>query len=177
MFEAIKRYLRKTCLKKQQSKLTTAILPMRELNSAITFIDAEDPSFNLCKEKISDFYKENNLIGKIFFFDLRKLEKEQPYKTNVEETVIRGDLNWYDKPRGEKIDRMLFDSYDVLISLVNRNDFPLEFMTRCTNAKFKIGRQQINGTAFDLVITAPSDKRVTGAESFEAMREFLTMIK
>ena len=105
------------------------------------------------------------------------MEKEQPYKTNVEETVIRGDLNWYDKPRGEKIDRMLFDSYDVLISLVNRNDFPLEFMTRCTNAKFKIGRQQINDTAFDLVITAPSGKRVTGAESFEAMREFLTMIK
>ena len=50
-------------------------------------------------------------------------------------------------------------------------------MARTSTAKFKIGRKQMEGNLFDLVINDPEDKPISQMESFKAIQSYLTKIQ
>lgn len=176
MFKIIKDFLRRRSLKKYSSSVQTGITPLSEIHSAVTFIDVEDPTFDICKEAILNFYRANGIKGDIFFFDFRKIGSEERLITSITTTVLKKDLNWIGKPSREKVDIMLGSRPDLFISLINGHDFPIEFMAKCSEAKFKIGRQQIPGSTFDLVISDPDDKAYSEAEVFNAIKTYLNKI-
>ena len=176
MLEFLKNMLRKRYLKKHASHIPTRITPLERIHSAVAFIDVEDTSFDQCKEDILSFYRENGIKGDIFFFDFRKIGSEERLITSIKTTVLRRDLNWCGKPSQEKIDLMLGSDPDLFISLIDGTDFPIAFMAACSQARFKIGRRQLPGGTFDLVIQDPADKRFSEAEVFANIRKFLLKI-
>ena len=66
---------------------------------------------------------------------------------------------------------------DVFISLINDPGFAVEYMARTSNARFKIGRKQLPGNLFDLVIKDPAGKDLSQLQSFQAMKEYLNRIQ
>ena len=159
MVDSVKSFFRKKYLKKFESKAPTGILPMSQVKSAVAFIDVEDTSFE------------------IFFFDFRKIGSEERLITSITNTVLKKDLDWCGKPSREKIDLMLGTEADLFISLIRGTDYPLEFMAKCSQAKFKVGRVQLPGNTFDLIVSDPAERPLNEKESFDAMRQFLAKIK
>ena len=177
MIDTIKNIFRKRYLKKFESKVPTCITPMSQIRSAVAFIDVEDTSFDACKIALQAFYREYGIKGEVFFFDFRKIGNEERLITSITNTVLKRDLDWCGKPSREKIDLMLGTEADLFISLIRGTEYPLEFMAKCSQAKFKVGRVQLPGNTFDLIVSDPADHPLNEKESFDAMRPFLAKIK
>ena len=85
-------------------------------------------------------------------------------------------MNLFGRPSKEKVNIMLGNKPDIFISLINRNDFPIEFMAKASQARFKIGRVQLPGNTFDIVISDPDGKKYSEAEAFNAIKTYLKKI-
>ncbi len=177
MFEGILNFFRQRALKKYSSDVPTSILPVGEIHSAVAFIDVEDTSFDACKAALQAFFRDNGIKGDIFFFDFRKIGKEERLITSITTTILRRDLNFYGKPAQEKVNLMLGADADLFISLIRGSDFPIEFMAKCSRARFKIGRQQLPGDTFDMVVSEPEDKVFSQEEVFSGIRDYLKFIE
>ncbi len=177
ILDDIRVFLRKRALLKYTSKTPTSILPLDEIRSAIAIIDVQDPYFDTCKGALMAFFRDNGIKGEIYFLDLRKIEKEERLFTSVSTTILLKDLNWYGRPSSEKIRLLTGSPTDALICLIPDTEFLTEFIAKCTTARYKIGRVQLPGNTFDLVISDPEDKPLSQRESFEAMKPFIKLIK
>lgn len=177
MFDPVKNLMRRQSLKKNASTIPTAITPLGKLHSAVAFIDVEDTSFHDCKNLILNFYRKHNLKGDIFFFDFRKLGEGERLITSITTTILRKDLNWFDKPDKEKVSIMLAGEPDLFISMVDKDDFPIEFMAKSCRARFKIGRRQLPGDTFDMIFTDRPDKPSSQEEVFRKMEQILEKIQ
>ena len=82
--------------------------------------------------------------------------------------------------QAEKLDQMLELKPDLFISLINKDDYPIQYMATCCEAKFKIGRKQLPGNVFDLVITeqkTPDGASKPEDEIFKSVKELLAKVK
>ena len=173
----IKAFLRRWSLRKSASTEPTGLLPLQDVHSAVAFISVEGQDFEACKNDILAFCRTHNIKGSVFFFDFRKIEKGERLITSITTTVLRKDLNWYDRPSPEKTRAMLEGEPDLFISLLPANSYPLEYMARCSKARFKVGRQQLPGNVFDLVVLDPADKKLSQREAFGEIVKLLETIK
>ena len=71
---------------------------------------------------------------------------------------------------------MLNTNADLFISLIKGTEFPIEFMAKCSRAKFKIGREQLPGGTFDLVVADSPEKAFSQAEVFREIKKYLAKI-
>ncbi len=173
----IKDFLRRHSLKKAASRQPTGLLPLQAVKSAVAFIDVEDPGFDSCKNAILAFYREKGIKGDIFFFDFRKIAKGERLITSINTTVLRKDLNWYGRPSREKARIMLDGNPDLLLSLFPTVNYPLEYMVRCSTARFKVGREQLSGNIFDLVALDPPGSPLSQANAFREIVNLLEKIR
>lgn len=172
---AIKGLIRKRTLAKNGSKIPTRIMPLKDIHTAVTFIDVEDTSFDKCKEAILSFYRENNIQGDIFFFDFRKIGKDELLITSINTTILKKDINWYGRPSKDNIAVMLERKPDIFISLVNTTDFPIAYMATCCEAQFKVGRKQLPGEIYDFVVTGKENS--SQLDIFNSVKQYLRMIQ
>lgn len=173
-------FLRQNSLKKHGSKIPTDITPIRDIKTAVAFIDVEDTSFDACKNSIMAFYRENGIKGEIFFFDFRKLNETERLITSITNTVLKKDLNFYGRPSKEKVSQMLAAQPDLFISLINKDDFPIHYMASCCEARFKVGRKQLPGDVFDLVVCEQENEEgysLPEAEIFKSIKELMLKVK
>ena len=177
MLEPVKDMLRRQSLKKNASDIPTGITPLDKIHSAVAFIDVEDTSFHECKNRVLQFFREHKMKGEIFFFDFRKLGEGERLITSITTTILKKDLNWFGKPDKEKVSIMLAGEPDLFISLIDTDDFPIEFMAKCCRAKFKIGRKQLPGDTFDMIFTDRPDKITSQDEVFRKMVQILGKIQ
>ena len=170
-------FFRNSALRKMSSKEPTSIIPMEKVNSAVALIDVEDTSFDDCKMSLMSFFRSHGIKGEIFFFDFRKISSGERLITSITNTILKRDLNWYGRPSAEKLNILDTINPDLFISLIDDDSFTLEFTVKYCKARFKIGRRQLPGDVFDLVITDPSDRKLSEYESFEAIKTFINKIK
>ena len=173
----IKELLRQWSFRKSASKEPTGLLSLKAVQSAVAFISVEEQDFEACKNEILAFYRTHDIKGSVFFFDFRKIEKGERLITSITTTVLRKDLNWYGKPSQEKTRIMLEGEPDLFISLLPMNSYPLEYMARSSRARFKVGRRQLEGNVFDLVVMDPSDKSLSQKEAFGEIVKLLETVK
>ena len=148
----LKEFAQRRCLRKTASPVPTGLLPMEKVRSAVVFIDVEDTSFDQCKNAVLSYFKGRGIKADIFFFDFRKLTREERLITSITTTVLRRDLNWFGRPSREKVDLLLSGEPDMFISLVAQPSYALEYMATCSQARFKVGR--FDAPVFDLVFRA-----------------------
>ena len=175
MFDALKEILRSRTIRSTSGR-STGFLPLGAIHSVIVFVNVEDPSFEECKQTLMAFFRENGLKGEIYYFDLRRIEKEERLLTSIASTILTKDLNWYGKPSHDKISHLMQANPDLLISLLKEKNYAHDYMVRRSNARFKVGRQQIAGKAFALVLNEHEDSRLSEIQAFRNIMEFLHKI-
>lgn len=176
MFELVKDIFRKRTLKKHASTVPTGILPLDQIKSYVAIIDVEDTSYDTCKSAIMNFFRSMDIRGAVFFQDFRKIGSEDRLITSIQTTITKKDLDWIGRPNKYKLGVLEEQNPDVFISLIKDPDFAIEYMTKTSKARFKIGRKQMDGNLFDLVINDPVGKDISQLESWGAIKNYLGKI-
>jgi len=171
----IKDWLRARSLRKHRSTVPTAIMPLERMRSAVVLIDVEDQSFDECKLAIQNFYRETDIKGEIFFLDMRKLIESERLITSITNTVLKKDIDALGRPAQAKIDLLNSLEADMFISLVDKDDFTIEYLAACCNARFKIGRRELPGGVFDIVFTG--EEGASQLDIFNSIKPWLRKIK
>ena len=179
MFEVIKRFFRDRKLRKHVSDIPTGFLPMSEISTVNVVIDVEEPGFDLLKEDILSWGRTSGAKVNIYFFDFRKLGKDELLLTTIDKTLLRSGLDWLGTPNVTKLTSLLEEKSDLLISMIDNGNFPIEFLSKCANARFKVGRYAFKGHAYDLIVSGAinEDLRSDSRRIFQEITEFLLKIK
>ena len=90
--------------------------------------------------------------------------------------IYKKELNWYDKPGGERVEDFIERPFDLLIDLSHEKAFPLQYIIQRSVARCKIGRNTPENQAiFDLMIT--SDENQDVRDYIENIVHYLTLIE
>ena len=179
MLDPIKDFFRKRKLRKFISTEPTSLLPLSAIKTANVVIDVEEPGFDILKEDILAWGRSEGIDVNIYFFDFRKLSKDELLLTSINKTIIKKELNWFGMPTPAKVGELFREKSDIFISMVANGDFPIEFVSKCARARFKIGRYEFEGHAYDMIMagSAVEDLRSDSREIFAAITEFIKKIQ
>lgn len=179
MIDTIKDLFRRRKLKKHASEVPTGFLPMSEIYTVNVMIDVEEPGFDALREDILAWGRSIKAKVNIYFFDFRRLGKEELLLTSIQTTILRKELDWTDAPDVKKVANLLEEQSDLFISMIDNGDFPIEFLSKCAKARFKIGRKGFEGHAYDMVVTGgeTAELRSDSRKIFAAIKDFLTKIQ
>lgn len=179
MFETILDFFRKRRIKKYASDIKTALIPMSEISSVNVIIDVEEPGFDDLKDDILAWGRSIDAKVSIYFFDFRRLGKDELLLTSITNTLLRKELDWVGMPDLSKISPLIYEKSDLLISMIDNGNFPIDFVARCAKARFKIGRHTYQDNPFDMIISGgdTADLRSDARKIFAAMTDFLTKIR
>ena len=140
MFEFVKDIFRKSSLKKHASTVPTGILPLSQIKSYVAIIDVEDTTYDTCKSAILNYFRSMDIRGSVFFQDFRKIGSEDRLITSIQTTITKKDLDWLGRPNKYKLGVLDEQNPDLFISLIKEPDFAIEYMTKTSKARFKIGQ-------------------------------------
>lgn len=179
MFDTILDIFRRRRLKKFASDIPTSLLNLSEIKTANVVIDVEEAGFDLLKEDILTWGRNNGIKVNIYFFDFRKLGTNELLLTSIQTTVIKRELNWFGMPPLEKVAPLIYEKSDLFISLICNGRFAIDFISKCSRARFKIGRFAYKGHPFNMIMSGNSgaDLRSDAREIFASATEFLTKIQ
>ena len=179
MFETILNIFRQKRLAKFISKVPTGFIPLSAISSVNVVIDVEEPDFDKLKEDIMAWSSQVGLKTNIYFFDFRKISKDELLLTSIQTTIIKKELDWLGMPEFSKIGNLLYEPSDLFISMIDNSHFPIEFLSKCTKARFKIGRYPFEGHAYDMIISGnPTEDLISDSRKiFAAAKDFLTKIR
>lgn len=178
MFGQIKDIFRRKRIRKFESTVPTGFIPLSDAVSVNVVIDAEEPGFDELKEEILSWGRQKGLKPCIYFFDFRKIGKDELLLTSINTTILKKELDWLGTPEISKVMSLLGEKSDIFISLIDNGDYPIDFLSKCVKARFKIGRYGYEGHAFDMVISGSEEQEQPDAkEIFAAMAGFMDKIK
>ena len=178
MFDKIKSIFRKRKIGKFISDVPTGLLPMSEIKTVNVVVDVEEPGFDVLREQILDWGRKAGVKLNIYFFDFRKLDKTELLITSIQTTIIKKELDWIGTPDMSKVIGLLGERSDLFISMIENGDFPIEFISKCATARFKIGRCGFPGHAYDMGISGSqtADLRSDSCRIFDGIVEYLNKI-
>ena len=178
MLDSIKDFFRKRALKKFISTEPTSLLPLSDIKTANVVIDVEEPGYDILKDDILAWGRATNIDVNIYFFDFRKLGKDELLLTSISTTIIQSELNWYDMPSPSKVGMLFREESDLFISMIANCDVPIEFVSKCAKARFKIGRYPFEGHVYDMTMAGSDveELRSDSREIFAAITDFLKKI-
>lgn len=179
MLDLILKFFRERKIRKFRSDIPTGFLPLEEIVNVNVVVDVEEPDFDLLKDDIMAWGKQYGKKVNIYFFDFRRLGKDELLLTSIQTTILRKELDWIGTPDFSKIGALLYEPSDLFISMIDNISFPIDFLSKCSKARFKIGRCGYEGNAYDMVMTGSptEDLRSDSRRIFAAMAEFMTKIK
>jgi len=133
----------------------SGIIPLREIKTAMVLCEMPAPDL---KEAADAFFGKCGIS-----WSLVELRNK--------------DVNWWGKPSDTLIKSVADAHPDLFISLCAGTHFPGIVLASHSAARFKIGRQRINGKVFDVVISDPMEGSISAAESFKAISSYLEKIQ
>lgn len=130
----IKLIARRKTLRKCASKVSTGIIPLSEIKTAMVYIERNSLDWGATERKVHRYFEGKDI--------------------QVETVVLNSlDVDWIGKSRHNKTGHSFEEGHeDLLISLLPVNSFALKYCAVSSQAKFKIGREQIRRNVFDLVV-------------------------
>lgn len=178
MLESVKNIFRKNKLKKYASDVPTGFIPLSAMSVVNVIVDVEEPGFNALRQDILAWGRTQNFKLNIYFIDFRRLGKEELLLTSIQTTILKKDLDWVETPDVAKVSALINEPSDLLISMIDNGDYPIDFLCKCAKARFKVGRKGYEGHVFDMVITGneTAELRSDSHKIFAAMKEFLAKV-
>ena len=179
MFEFVKNFFRRRKIRKFGSQIETSFLPVSKIATVKAVIDVQETGFDQLKEDLLSWGRRKGIKVNVYFFDFRKLKKGEQLMTSIDKTFLRKELSWIGTPSLGKAAPILMEESDLFISLIDNGDFPIDFISKCAKARFKIGRYAYDGDAFDMIFHGGAREELRGdvCRIFEELTEFLEKIR
>ena len=179
MFEFVKNFFRRRKIRKFASPIETSFLPVDKISVVNTVIDVQETGFDQLKEAMLSWGRKKGIKVNIYFFDFRKLKKGEQLLTSIDKTFLRKELSWIGTPSLGKAAPMFMEESDLFISLIDNGDFPIDFISKCVKARFKIGRYAYDGDIYDMIFHGGAREELRGdvCRIFDELIDFLEKIR
>lgn len=179
MIDSVKDIFRKRKLKKYASDVPTGFIPLSDVSVVNVVVDVLEPGFDTLRQDILAWGRSINAKVNIYFFDFRKIGKDELLLTSIQTTILQKDLDWIDAPDVKKVSPLIEEQSDLFISMIDNDEFPIEFLSKCAKARFKVGRKGYDGHAYDMVVigSETSELRSDSQKIFNAIKDFLNKIR
>ncbi len=179
MFEGIKNFFRRRKIRKNASPVATAFLPISKISVVNAVLDVQETGFDQAKEALLSWGRKKGIKVNVYFFDFRKLKKGEQLLTGIDKTFLRKELSWIGTPSMDKVTPLLQEESDLFVSMIDNADFPIDFLSKCTKARFKIGRYAYDGDAFDMIFHGGAREELRGdvCRLVEGLTDFLEKIQ
>lgn len=179
MFEFVKNFFRRRKIRKFASPIETSFLPVDKISVVNTVIDVQETGFDQLKEAMLSWGRKKGIKVNIYFFDFRKLKKGEQLLTSIDKTFLRKELSWIGTPSLGKAAPMFLEESDLFISLIDNGDFPIDFISKCVKARFKIGRYAYDGDIYDMIFHGGAREELRGdvCRIFDELIDFLEKIR
>ncbi|MBR4977875.1 MAG: hypothetical protein IKY95_02855 [Bacteroidales bacterium] len=179
MFEFVKNFFRRRKIRKFASPIETSFLPVDKISVVNTVIDVQETGFDQLKEAMLSWGRKKGIKVNIYFFDFRKLKKGEQLLTSIDKTFLRKELSWIGTPSLGKAAPMFLEESDLFISLIDNGDFPIDFISKCVKARFKIGRYAYDGDVYDMIFHGGAREELRGdvCRIFDELIDFLEKIR
>lgn len=172
--------LRKRKLGKFASPVKTALMPLDDIKTVNILLDVDEFGFNELNDAVIEWGRKHTFKLTVYYFDFRKLGKHEMLLTNIKTTILRKDLSLTGTPPVDKLMTLFGEESDLFISMVNNSKFPVEFVSKCAKAHFKVGRKGFEGDAYDIVVSkndTPDNIDKDSCSVFNAITELLSKVK
>ncbi len=154
-------FFRWIAVRRGRSTVPTSLIPLTKVRDALVFVDGTDPDEDT--DRICCTVRQ--------FFDYH----------NIPVQILcpgKRDINLWGYVRKRVRGTSEFRQEDLFISLAGSPDnFAAEYEARCSTARFKVGRYQLRGSVFDLVVAVPGDGESSQSSAFSAIKDFLDKIQ
>lgn len=160
MLPALKQYFRKRALRKIKTHRDPGLLPITDIKTALCLINIQEPGYVEATAAVQDFYFKNGITGAIEYIDLAD-----------------SNINWYGKPKKEKNKLFKKTAPDLLISLVNSDDFYVHYLIGKSNARYKIGRKRFPGEDTLDMVVADGEKEMMPAQALKMIINYMSRIE
>ena len=99
--------------------------------------------------------------------------------TSIQTTILKKELDWLDTPDLKKVAPLIGEQSDLFISMIDSSDYPVDFLSKCSRARFKVGRRGYEGHAYDMVVigSETAELRSDSLKIFNAIKDFLDKIR
>lgn len=146
---------RHIALKKNRSKVKTAILPLSRIKKAFVLLDSTEPDYGRAEKSVREFFEGHGIEACILAPGKKDLDLfhriKKKYRINRDE--------------------------DLFLSLYPFNRFEAEYEAKCSGAKFKVGRYPFREPVFDLIVHNRENEFPEQWEAFESIKDLLGKIK
>ncbi len=120
-------------------------------NIGVIYNATHQENYEIAKKFILDITNQNNNVISLGFVDSKEVLNF--YKKNEHTQFFsRKNLNWYGKPNNPFIEKFISQEFDILIDLSVINDYPIQYITALSLAKFKVGKFKNKNSYYDFMI-------------------------
>lgn len=155
---------RQIMLRKHQSQTPTGIRPMSGMSRVTVLIDSTDPELESLKREMNSWFAQYPGV----VLNIQAI----PFSLN-----FKGCLNLLGLFRKKGRSAVDCGNEDMLVVLSKSTKFALRYAVATSRASFKVGREQLRNSPFDLVIEDPDFNFRSQREVFAALSDVLSKIK
>lgn len=153
----------------------TGLEPLSSIGKVSVFFDADLPASAQLITYVSDYFNSRGKEVCVFAM----LMGMQTLNEGLQKAVFfhKEDVNWFGRLKRGKRYHTTDVGEDMFISLLGEDTFAVEYAARCSSARFKVGRKQLSGNVYDLVVSDSGSEPADQRKVFDAIMEFVEKIK
>lgn len=154
MIDPISFLARKIALRKHISTVPTGLIPLKSIHRVTMLVDGMDTDSDSLRGMARRYFSSRGISLNTVFLQ-------------------RSEVNWHGLPKHPDI-----SNPDLFLSFVTTESFTADYIARCSTARFKVGRRQLDGDVFDVVIADPEGQLFPlQTKAFETVAELLSKVR
>lgn len=173
MLESLKSALRKRALRRHVSAVPTGIVPLGKVRKVTVFMDAGQEDASGCVKAVREWFGGKGKDLRIYALAPSKDTPPVDGALNLRPA----SLDLLGRVRRSKKVPAVDGEEDLFISLFDGDPFAVEYAAVSSGASFKVGRVQLPGDVYDLVVNAPEGENCTQEAAFAEIVKLMGIIK
>ena len=146
--------LRKRCLRRDEVPVPGGLIPLVKASSMTLVLDVSVPDWEDCRADAEAFCRKHSLDLNILYIDL--VHSPDKAVSDASRTIFKKNINWYGKPSDRKASVSTGRYAGIFVCLCNSSNWCVEYLSRVTQAHFRIGMSRWKDYAYDFTV-APED--------------------
>lgn len=126
---------------------------------AIVFQPSNQESFDLIRGFVKKLRERDIEVTAVGFIDAKQIPNIYLLRKGYH-FFCRKDLNWYLRPKVLFVENFVHEEYDILIDLCLERNFPADYLTALSKARFKAGKHFPGSKLLDLGIDISKANRL-----------------
>lgn len=171
----LKKIIRQHALKRAAKKNTRKkiLKNLEDIKTAGIIFERNSDQTAANMQKLARFLHEQNIkVDVLAYVDMKKPTAELTQKTGLT-LFYKKDLNWYGKPKQEKIHQFMQQPFDLLIKADFSMAFPLQYICAASKAALVAGPADNNHNLYDFFI---ENKKEIQNEYHQQLIHYLSVI-